>query len=198
MHALQDGGLSEAAMRELMQDGVEWRIHEADASRVPGARRSRCLIFDSDGVVRRVWAYPEDWGNLPDDRLWSLLDDVRIAPLRPTSEAEQSARKRVVGCVADLAREGDDDARSRFADVRADDAPPVSEQCRAAIDALRLAVRGYAETLRQAGVPPERAVVTIKAALRDGLDALRECGDVDEDEIVGACVAWGIESYYAG
>ena len=61
-------------MRYLVDpDGREWRVYEwtaGDASPVAG-RPS--LIFDADGIVRRIWRYPEGWKGLSDDALLDLM-----------------------------------------------------------------------------------------------------------------------------
>ncbi len=55
--------------------GREWHVYErseaADAP-VPG-RQS--LVFDTDGIVRRLWQYPQGWRDLPDAALLGLMDD---------------------------------------------------------------------------------------------------------------------------
>jgi hypothetical protein len=61
-------------MRELFRDGVRWSVHEASAARTPGAQAYRCLIFDSEGIVRRLWVFPEHWDRLADDEILRLLD----------------------------------------------------------------------------------------------------------------------------
>ena len=61
-------------MRELFREGVRWTVHEASASRTPGAKAYRCLIFDSEGIVRRLWVFPERWDQLVDDDILRLLD----------------------------------------------------------------------------------------------------------------------------
>lgn len=43
------------------ESGVEWEVSEVDGSDVPAARGERCLIFRSQGAVRRVWQYPKTW-----------------------------------------------------------------------------------------------------------------------------------------
>jgi hypothetical protein len=45
-------------------DHVLWYVEEHDARGVPGNRGERCLLFASEGVVRRVWDYPADWRDL--------------------------------------------------------------------------------------------------------------------------------------
>ena len=52
--------------------GARWRIREVDAHAVPGARGDRCLLFEAEGVIRRVWNYPSDWASLPPTDLVSL------------------------------------------------------------------------------------------------------------------------------
>jgi hypothetical protein len=54
------------------RSGVRWRVYERVTTGEPGARRDRCLIFDSDSVVRRVWNYPPDWWQLPQGELLAL------------------------------------------------------------------------------------------------------------------------------
>ena len=57
--------------------GRVWWVREMDASRVPGARAPRCLVFDSDVAVRRVWRYPADWRALTDATLRALAANGR-------------------------------------------------------------------------------------------------------------------------
>ena len=53
-------------------DGARWQVREVDASGVPGARGERCLLFEGEGVVRRVWNYPHNWAHLAAEELASL------------------------------------------------------------------------------------------------------------------------------
>ena len=53
-------------------EGRFWSVREKDASRTPGARQSRCLIFDSADAIRRVWIYPANWRLLSADGLIAL------------------------------------------------------------------------------------------------------------------------------
>ena len=57
--------------------GGRWSVAEVDAPRVPGARgRARCLVFSGEGVVRRVWDYPDEWYLLGDADLAALSGGV--------------------------------------------------------------------------------------------------------------------------
>jgi hypothetical protein len=61
---------------------------------------------------------------------------------------------------------------------------------------MRLAVQTYAGLLRRDGVPPERALLLIKSAIKSGVEATT-CGEVEADRLVGDGVTWGIHAYYA-
>jgi hypothetical protein len=65
-------------MRHLVDaDGREWRIYERTAgAKSPGAGRSS-LVFDTDGIMRRLWRYPASWSALPDADLLRLMDTLR-------------------------------------------------------------------------------------------------------------------------
>jgi len=52
-------------------DGNQWRVRESSFSPYD-RRRGRSLIFWSDGAVRRVRDYPDDWYELSDDELAQL------------------------------------------------------------------------------------------------------------------------------
>jgi hypothetical protein len=43
---------------------LRWAVVEVDASAVPGAPGTRCLLFTRRECVRRVWDYPPDWRTL--------------------------------------------------------------------------------------------------------------------------------------
>ncbi|NUO39964.1 MAG: hypothetical protein HOQ17_15060 [Gemmatimonadaceae bacterium] len=65
-------------MRHLVDaDGREWRIYERSTGDTsPGAAPSS-LVFDTDGIVRRLWRYPDAWSALPDADLLRLMDVPR-------------------------------------------------------------------------------------------------------------------------
>jgi hypothetical protein len=52
-------------------EGSEWIVREVDTPQA-WARGSRCLIFSSSSVVRRVWRYPAGWAGLPSRALLEL------------------------------------------------------------------------------------------------------------------------------
>lgn len=51
-----------------------WTVREISADTVPGAAAPRCLICESDNIVRRIWRYPENWAALSDDELIKICD----------------------------------------------------------------------------------------------------------------------------
>ena len=56
--------------RDLVADGVHWRVFERD---VPYERRSRrVLVFESEGLSRFVRSFPADWRALHDEELYGL------------------------------------------------------------------------------------------------------------------------------
>ena len=65
-------------MRHLVDaEGREWRIYERTTrDPFPGASRAS-LVFDTDGIVRRLWRYPASWSALPDAELLRLMDMMR-------------------------------------------------------------------------------------------------------------------------
>jgi hypothetical protein len=57
-----------ASARTIRTDDGQWRVYELESG--PYDRRSgRSLIFESDGVLRRVRVYPENWRELSDAEL---------------------------------------------------------------------------------------------------------------------------------
>ena len=56
--------------RTLMVDGVCWQVREVPSA--GGGGRRPDLVFDSEEVVRRVRAYPDDWTALDDAALFAL------------------------------------------------------------------------------------------------------------------------------
>lgn len=52
--------------------GNLWEVRERPAPREPWARGPSFLLFESSGIVRRVWDFPADWITLPDRELEQL------------------------------------------------------------------------------------------------------------------------------
>src|SRR5690348_13770218 len=177
-------------MREVSRNGTRWRVREADTSHVPGARGEHCLIFESDGLIRRVWSYPHRWNELSEGQLVELLEATpAIGPLSmlPSSATvSQSARSFLAELrVAHELRFTFENHSSERVD-----------ECRRARAQMREAVTAYAESLRHQGVPPERALVLLKDAVQSGLAGL--CSDETvAEELLHEGVEWCIAAYYA-
>jgi hypothetical protein len=60
------------AVRFTDAEGIAWRVVERSAVHVPGSHGPWCLIFLSEGLVRRVWSYPPGWRTLAPTALESL------------------------------------------------------------------------------------------------------------------------------
>jgi hypothetical protein len=52
--------------------GNLWEVRERPAPREPWARGASFLLFESSGIVRRVWDFPSDWLTLKDAELEQL------------------------------------------------------------------------------------------------------------------------------
>jgi len=53
-------------------DGMEWTVTEYGASGSGANTDSAYLVFESDGTVRRVRAFPENWRSLTSVELTKL------------------------------------------------------------------------------------------------------------------------------
>lgn len=78
--------------RRLLCGGDRWLIAEIDARGIPGAQADRCLVCQSEQVMRRLWDYPTDWHSLSDEALGALCEGV-LADM-PAAHAGQEARAR--------------------------------------------------------------------------------------------------------
>jgi hypothetical protein len=58
------GRISPARDGELNAAAADWTIREVEATASPGSRGNRCLVFESEALVRRVWSYPANWPTL--------------------------------------------------------------------------------------------------------------------------------------
>jgi hypothetical protein len=194
-------------MRDLFFDGVEWHVREISATGVPGSPGERCLVFDSEMSVRRVWDYPASWNELSDDDLWRLASIGRASAARdaiadmsagfvpgsgshPAVIAATQAAARSSALLAELSI-----MRQANRALR-DEREALLQGCRQTRDELRQAIQTYAALLRRDGVPPERALLLIKSAMKTGLEA-SDCGDVEANRLVVEGVSWGIHAYFA-
>jgi hypothetical protein len=192
-------------MRDLEIDGVLWSVREVDAARVPGARGERCLLFETEGVIRRVWSYPDDWRSVPDETL-RILAERRALP-RPTerSDSERSASESAEPPALADARVVTDRTRSLLDQVSIlrdtmrparDEQRDLLEQCCISRRQMHDAIAAYAEALRREGVPPERAIVQLKSAMQQGL-AGACCDEPVAEELMHDGIEWCIAAYYA-
>jgi hypothetical protein len=190
-------------MRELFREGVLWSVHEANTSHVPGARGRRCLIFDSDTVVRRVWSFPTDWHELDDDALWALI--ARPAPSSARGASTRAPTEPFASAMA-LAEETTATARAlvkQISTLREANRTLLSEnstlraQCQDGRCAMRHTVEAYASAMRAEGLAPEVAIVRIKTAVIDAVGAASVADDPDAETVMRDAVAWGIAAYYA-
>jgi hypothetical protein len=63
-------------MRHLLDShGREWHVYERTSSALSPVPGRRSLVFDADGIVRRIWQYPPSWESLSNDALLGLMDD---------------------------------------------------------------------------------------------------------------------------
>jgi hypothetical protein len=62
-------------MRHLVDaQGREWHVYERTAGDLSPITGRRSLVFDTDGIVRRLWRYPSSWAELSDGELLGLMD----------------------------------------------------------------------------------------------------------------------------
>jgi hypothetical protein len=52
--------------------GASWIVRELDVPN--GGRGTRSLVFETEGLIRRLWTFPEDWEALEDVALLALAD----------------------------------------------------------------------------------------------------------------------------
>ena len=57
--------------RRIVIEAVPWLVYELPPM-VFDRRNSPSLVFETDGAVRRVRNYPENWRELTDDELFEL------------------------------------------------------------------------------------------------------------------------------
>jgi hypothetical protein len=55
--------------------GNEWTVREVETPQA-WAHGTRCLIFSSSAIVRRLWSYPKGWARLSSRELLDLVGDA--------------------------------------------------------------------------------------------------------------------------
>jgi len=191
-------------MREFVQNGVQWSVREIGPLPASSENGRRCLIFDSEALVRRVWVYPERWEELSDEQLWELSCGVahvvapRTEPHRRHEVPEQPAML--------LAAETTARAQTLLAQISAlresaqrlrQEGSALRTACLASRKEMQSTVEGFAARMRVEGVAPEQAIVRIKGAVQVGVGAAIAADDPDAETMLHDAVAWGIAAYYA-
>ena len=75
MQPALDASFNTGRMRHLTDpQGRQWRVHERSAGDTTPTAGRPSLIFDSEGIVRRLWHYPPSWAALSDTDLLGLMD----------------------------------------------------------------------------------------------------------------------------
>ena len=174
----------------MVRDNVRWAVREIDSRHVPGSRRDSCLIFECDGIVRRLWEYPDAWVELADDDLWALIE----APVPVTISVELQATlvaERTRSLLTQVAVLRDADRILR------DDQHALLERCSELRRCMHTAIIEYAGTLRARGIPPERALVLLKSALQRGVAGCDDAMDLAAEQLLHEGVDRAIDAYYA-
>jgi hypothetical protein len=71
-------------MRHLVDtQGREWQVYERTASDFSPVAGRRSLIFDTDGIVRRLWRYPTTWAAMSDEELLGLMETLNSRARTP-------------------------------------------------------------------------------------------------------------------
>jgi hypothetical protein len=55
--------------------GRRWLVYERAGSPFSPFAGRRSLVFDGEGIVRRLWHFPSTWNSLSDDELLDLMAD---------------------------------------------------------------------------------------------------------------------------
>jgi hypothetical protein len=80
----------------------------------------------------------------------------------------------------------------------ADQVPPLTDEqveLDRARSEIRAAIQSYASSLKQGGIPPERALVRLKEAVQAGVSGTRT-DDVVTETLVNDGVTWCIDAYF--
>ena len=63
---------SRSGERVIQRAEQRWVVREINTTNQTGGHGRRCLICESEEIVRRVWEYPDDWDRLSDEALLEL------------------------------------------------------------------------------------------------------------------------------
>ena len=151
--------------RSFVNDGEQWRVSERDASKVPGTHGPTCLIFESQGVVRRAWTFPRNWRDMEDGALWRLSElEVGTSPLidaLQTAFIASIVAQRTASTLIATTRVILEENRALRSELRA-----RLQQCREARRASRESVANYAREQRAAGVSAADVLKSLDAPLQ--------------------------------
>jgi hypothetical protein len=190
------------AVRTLSQELTQWRVYEVSTKSVPGAAAASCLIFDSEAIVRRCWAYPADWFSLPDNALWAVLLSQNERRRFPRGLSEPALPHPVIAATAEAIAASQALAselqalRSASRELRQRRAELLTS-CHESRDALLSAVGKYTSALKLSGATPELALVLVKEAIRDGLGGDAKCEESEGSALMDDGIAHAIRIYYA-
>lgn len=153
--------------REIVFDDVVWRVREIDTTRQPGARGARCLVFDADGIVRRVWLFSESWLSMSDAAVGALMEQAVRVPLPAAARAAIAASNATLHPAVAAAAHALVVADELLADARLlreesrhlrAERDRLLESCRMRRDDMRAAIQGYVGMLKHQGVSEGAAV----------------------------------------
>jgi len=191
-------------MRDFIRNCIHWSVRETGGAGESAPAARRCLIFDSESVVRRVWVYPESWAELSEDQLWELMCGVAhvvVPPIEPHAlpsvpdrpamllAAETTAHAQALLAHISLLRESNQRLREENFALRA--------SCLAQRNEMRSIVETFAARMRVEGVAPEQAIVRIKGAVQGAVGVAIAADDLDAETMLHDAVSWGIAAYYA-
>ena len=166
--------------RSLTQDYETWIVREADCRKVPGARGSTALIFESAHKVRRVWVFPRNWYELDEESLWALSERAMRLSTRLDRSADtlSSALSASLGVIAEveqrLAR-----AKAAIADNRArqEERRKLLSRCRAERNRMREMVQAHVRELQRFGISAEDIGLYVASAARETIMQLSTSPD---------------------
>jgi hypothetical protein len=77
--------MDDLSYRVVVSAGRTWTIREVDTEGQSWALAERCLICEDGTVVRRFWQYPDDWRDMPGEKLASFCLTASPVLRPPTS-----------------------------------------------------------------------------------------------------------------